>query len=1201
MDLGTSGALVAEVNSQLIDRLGSSRSENYTKNQNFQFESSTENEFGNEDEFLEQDYVIDSKITSTVNSVSDANEEFSVGDSNFRHINFGDSNFSNDSVDYPFPTCNIELNQYCETEVADLIDDNILNDKGYNHVLLNPSENINPDEDALKYDNLGTDVSSASNSIITADTILEENSELVHSGDQNDFNALNDFLSIPLSETEDIGPHFIAGSFSNSGDKLDSNKNQGDSSDMGIENTWNEDFAVPSTSNFPLPLPAPPESSTFSDFSSCNNFDSVEHGSYTSDLEALFSTNETETDVTDVNADKGVCGLRNLGNTCFMSTGIQCLVATTSLVRFFLKKLSASNLDENSLTMQFTELLQKMWSGQYSIVHPMKFKQALGSYYPQFKDCSQHDCQEFLALLLDALHQQLVTVSKEGFEDDDAFSFKDKIPERETDMDMKIDGVSSDLPRFKCDTFYEFVNNGNNEMSSNATEEIESKTESQKSSADETEKSSMEVIDGLNSKDDGEEQKNSALASKLNYIQDILKETKTSNVNVLVKETEANNEICFDSGKFPKKERRRNIAKTNYHDIYANDTNVVQKDSGFYFGSESNFDDNLDLKRIKVNHLTKEKNCLMEDQNYKDTQMEKNVRLANERKMKILNVPVKQSNTDEQMETDDGCVNNDEVEEEEMRTEDENEIAVQMSEEESQSADDLEAEKHWEKHVFNNRSVIFDSFQGQFKNTVVCSACDFKSITYEPFMYLSVPLPHAIEKQLCVTFVSASDSPPVQYLITLTKQDEVMKIKHHLLKMIPEKLEHPIVIGEVLDYHIAKILDDNHQIRYLDDVNRSIYAFEQLYVTPKDKNDTTSCENSSNCGDKEPVNAVSDACAICLEEKESNVRRHKDCACTLCDVCIQNYSQHYGGQTLKCPVCRTDIIPEKDLLPIEQADMKSNMRLLNVPLVYRMDKTGDGNNNQKTVKLFGHPALLRLPNQISAEELYETVSRLHPYKEPFKLLLVDGQGRHCSRCMYNQPCKGCAISRDSDVLLRSDDTLAVTFTDDIVEIGEKRHSSMTLMRNHKTLSLYDCVQAFSQSEILDEFNPWYCPRCEKNQCATKTLSVWRFPNYLIVYLKRFVFHECTSIKLEDKVKFPLHGFNFNKKNESPYDLYACVCHTGGVSVGHYIAYTQNPLTSEWHCFNDENVSKQKPQEEEYCNAYILFYKKRDASDVTENE
>lgn len=40
--------------------------------------------------------------------------------------------------------------------------------------------------------------------------------------------------------------------------------------------------------------------------------------------------------------------------------------------------------------------------------------------------------------------------------------------------------------------------------------------------------------------------------------------------------------------------------------------------------------------------------------------------------------------------------------------------------------------------------------------------------------------------------------------------------------------------------------------------------------------------------------------------------------------------------------------------------------------------------------------------------------------------------------------------------------------------------------------------------MLDEHNPWFCPKCEQNQCATKTLTVHRYPKYLIVYLKRFV-------------------------------------------------------------------------------------------------
>ena len=55
----------------------------------------------------------------------------------------------------------------------------------------------------------------------------------------------------------------------------------------------------------------------------------------------------------------------------------------------------------HSLTDQFASLLQKMWSGNYSVLRPVEFKQALGSYYPQFKDFRQVNVMHFEMFLLD--------------------------------------------------------------------------------------------------------------------------------------------------------------------------------------------------------------------------------------------------------------------------------------------------------------------------------------------------------------------------------------------------------------------------------------------------------------------------------------------------------------------------------------------------------------------------------------------------------------------------------------------------------------------------------------------------------------------------------------------------------------------------------------------------------------------------------
>lgn len=50
--------------------------------------------------------------------------------------------------------------------------------------------------------------------------------------------------------------------------------------------------------------------------------------------------------------------------------------------------------------------------------------------------------------------------------------------------------------------------------------------------------------------------------------------------------------------------------------------------------------------------------------------------------------------------------------------------------------------------------------------------------------------------------------------------------------------------------------------------------------------------------------------------------------------------------------------------------------------------------------------------------------------------------------------------------------------------------------------------------------------------------------------------------------------------------------SAGVSAGHYTAYAKNPQTDSWHYYNDDVISRQKPQEQDFSNAYILFYSRQ---------
>ena len=223
---------------------------------------------------------------------------------------------------------------------------------------------------------------------------------------------------------------------------------------------------------------------------------------------------------------------------------------------------------------------------------------------------------------------------------------------------------------------------------------------------------------------------------------------------------------------------------------------------------------------------------------------------------------------------------------------------------------------------------------------------------------------------------------------------------------------------------------------------------------------------------------------------------------------------------------------------------------------------------------FGHPRLLHLPNLCRLGGLLRLLERLGGAVSPSSIpqfRLVTEMGDACSRCPGTERCEGCLLqSVDSketqgEIVLKPGDNIAVSFQElekNVVEEANRSRQdiSMESERVKPELELIDCLDAFSSREVLDEANPWYCPVCRTHQVATRTLSVWRYPDFLVIYLKRFVYLErgpggmAGSVKLDKRVNFPLDSLDLTPYLSGPlqqggemFDLYGAVCHYGSVS------------------------------------------------------
>ncbi|KAF9006082.1 hypothetical protein BDQ17DRAFT_1277689 [Cyathus striatus] len=562
------------------------------------------------------------------------------------------------------------------------------------------------------------------------------------------------------------------------------------------------------------------------------------------------------------------------------------------------------------------------------------------------------------------------------------------------------------------------------------------------------------------------------------------------------------------------------------------------------------------------------------------------------------------------------------------------------------------ARKSWEGYMLRNDSVIVDLFQGQYKSTLVCPECEKVSITFDPFMYLTLPLPIHKKWKHEIFYVPWDDSKPqVKVPVEINRDASFRDLRNLLGRWMGAPPENLMTL-EIFQSRFYKVLDDYSICSEMSNAD-TIVCFElpcpsqhgraykrregDPFVLPLYLADADRPRNASS-----RLSEFGYPTIVVVDEEQAKsfdgiykavvarLRRWTVHARELYSWEPGHFKQDDVDEVVHLnsfpPIksVTTEIIPNGDVVTVqapspEEGDIVDEKSMI----VDEMDAD--------------LPPVSAEPQMVGVKKDVLTLQLCH-----------GGKGTGNSVNYYNVNSFAHWEDRAADaekhpVLLREYDFLVAEFDENMKafyfgdsprfelalwnEWEEFQHPEYIAAKQSASetkkmgITLQDCLDEFTKEEKLGEDDLWYCPRCKKHQQATKRFDLWKVPDILVVHLKRFSNSRALRDKIEAFIDFPVEGLDISElvgergvakrlleqgadieslglgdvQEPLVYDLFGVDEHMGGLGGGHYRAYAQNHMTGKWHHFDDSFVTQAKASDAVNANAYLLFYRRRSSA------